>query len=373
MDVPNLRFPEFCGEWSPCRIKDFGLVVTGNTPPTKDTDNYIDGTMLWASPTDLGKEKYVYDTITKLTVKGFDKTRKLPKGSILVTCIGSTIGKMGMSSVEMSTNQQINSIIVNPNMDNDFVYHAIERAFPRYLSEVGTQAVPILSKSNFENLPNHFTNKEEQNKIGKLFNLLEERISTQKKIIEDLKQLRVAIRSLLFKNINLNHSDYTEIGAVLDYEHPDLYIVRETEYSTDKNKIPVLTANKSFILGYTYESFGVYNKGNCIIFDDFTMDVKYIDFPFKVKSSAIKILTAKDGTDLYFMYEYLQYLHLISEEHKRHYISEVADIALPQVPIKQQERVAKILKAISHKIEVYERIADSYIRQKQYLLQQMFI
>lgn len=81
---------------------------------------------------------------------------------------------------------------------------------------------------------------------------------------------------------------------MLDYEQPSGYLVSSTEYS-DNYQTPVLTANKAFILGYTDEVHGIYDNGDCIILDDFTMDVKYVTFPFKVKSSAIKILTAKKG------------------------------------------------------------------------------
>jgi type I restriction enzyme S subunit len=98
--------------------------------------------------------------------------------------------------------------------------------------------------------------------------------------------------------------------------------VTNTDYSSDDSLIPVLTANKAFILGYTKENFGIYDKGECIIFDDFTMDIKFVDFLFKVKSSAIKILTTKTDVNLKFMFEYLSFL-FISNDHKRHYISEI--------------------------------------------------
>ena len=134
---------------------DYGKVVTGNTPPTKDIENYENGTYLWASPADLGIIKSITETKTMLSAQGFSKTRTLPKGSVLVTCIGSTIGKAGMATKEMSTNQQINSIVVNDNNDNEFVYYAIQSAIPRYLSSIAVQAVPIISKSAFELLPNN--------------------------------------------------------------------------------------------------------------------------------------------------------------------------------------------------------------------------
>ncbi len=159
-----MRFPEFCGEWKDCSIQDYGEVVTGNTPPTSHAEYYENGTYLWASPADLGINKNITETKTKLSLSGFKKTKNIPKGSVLVTCIGSTIGKMGMATETMASNQQINSIVVNDKSNCDFVYYAICRAFPRYLAEVGVQAVPILSKSNFEKLPN-YTTCVEKNKI----------------------------------------------------------------------------------------------------------------------------------------------------------------------------------------------------------------
>ena len=135
-----------------------------------------------------------------LSAKGFSKTRALPKGSVLVTCIGSTIGKTGMTTKEMSTNQQINSIVVNDNSDNDFVYYAIQSAFPRYLSSIAVQAVPIISKSAFELLPNQRPCLQEQKKIGKMLSLLDERIATQNKIIDKLQSLIKGLEDNLLDN-----------------------------------------------------------------------------------------------------------------------------------------------------------------------------
>ena len=198
--VPNLRFPEFQGEWEKCKLGDYGKVVTGNTPPTKDIENYENGTYLWASPADLGTIKSITETKTMLSAQGFSKTRTLPKGSVLVTCIGSTIGKTGMATKEMSTNQQINSIVVNDNNDNEFVYYAIQSAFPRYLSSIAVQAVPIISKSAFELLPNNRPYLQEQKKIGKFLSLLDERIATQNKIIDRLQSLIKGLEDNLLDN-----------------------------------------------------------------------------------------------------------------------------------------------------------------------------
>jgi len=91
------------------------------------------------------------------------------------------------------------------------------------------------------------------------------------------------------------------LGELLDYERPDKYIVSSEGYS-DNYKTPVLTAGKTFILGYTNEDDGIYKNIPVIIFDDFTTESKYVDFNFKVKSSAMKILKTENQTTLKYLY-----------------------------------------------------------------------
>ncbi|MCD8032052.1 MAG: restriction endonuclease subunit S [Bacteroides sp.] len=198
-----MRFPEFEGEWKSIKIKDFGKVITGNTPPTNDNENYGND-YLWASPVDLGQSKYIRNTKTKLSQKGFERIRKVPKNAILVTCIGSTIGKMGIASKYMSTNQQINSIITNENYDYNFVYYAIGSHFPKYLSSIATQAVPIISKSTFKELENYSPLLREQKKIATFLSLIDQRIETQNKIIEKLQSLMKGLNDTLFNISNPN-------------------------------------------------------------------------------------------------------------------------------------------------------------------------
>ena len=159
---------------------------------------------------------------------------------------------------------------------------------------------------------------------------------------------------------------------MLHYEQPSAYLVNSTEYSEDY-PTPVLTANKAFILGYTDEEYGVYDKGDCIIFDDFTMDLKYVTFPFKVKSSAIKILTPKQNIDLYFIYEYLLYLGLVSEEHKRHYISEIESMSIIRPQLKEQRQISQPLQSLEMQVGNAIALQKLLAKQKQNLLSQMFI
>lgn len=103
------------------------------------------------------------------------------------------------------------------------------------------------------------------------------------------------------------------------------------------------------------------------------MDAKYVSFPFKVKSSAIKILTAKLNVNLRFMFEYLSYLGLKSEEHKRHYISEIASLVIELPSKEKQNRIANLMTSLDNKLALEEKVKAKYEDKKQYLLSQMFI
>ena len=189
----KIRFKDEGGdefpEWEEKKLGDIGNIITGNTPSTHDCNNYGEE-YLWCSPIDLGSKKYIDNTNTKLSEKGFNKTRKIPKNSIMVTCIGSTIGKIGICTTEMSTNQQINSIVVNENNYYEFVYYSIIYNFYKFLSYISVQAVPIINKSQFENLKIMLPCLKEQQKISDFLSSFDEKISTEKETLEHLKQLK---------------------------------------------------------------------------------------------------------------------------------------------------------------------------------------
>ena len=108
---------------------------------------------------------------------------------------------------------------------------------------------------------------------------------------------------------------------IVDYEQPQAYIVDSTDYSEDY-PTPVLTAGKSFIIGYTNETDGICDNLPVIIFDDFTTDSRFVDFPFKIKSSAMKILRVKKEIDIRYVGFYMSITRLVGDTHKRYWISE---------------------------------------------------
>ena len=131
-------------------------------------------------------------------------------------------------------------------------------------------------------------------------------------------------------------------GDILEYEQPQQYIVNSTDYS-DEYEIPVLTAGKSFIIGKTNEKSGMCKHLPVIIFDDFTTDSKYVDFPFKVKSSAMKILHAKGNVNPKYVAYLMSVTRLVGDTHKRYWISEYSKIPIMLPPVNEQERIVSLI------------------------------
>ena len=133
---------------------------------------------------------------------------------------------------------------------------------------------------------------------------------------------------------------------LLDYIQPTKYIVESTEYS-DRYKTPVLTAGKSFIKGYTNETEGIFDLLPTIIFDDFTTATQFVNFPFKVKSSAMKILQPTcDLVNLKLAYYFMQIQNIKGETHKRFWISEYSQLPVPLAPLNEQKRIIKKLEEL---------------------------
>ena len=154
-------------------------------------------------------------------------------------------------------------------------------------------------------------------------------------------------------------SDACVLGDILDYEQPQAYIVKSSEYLAE-GQVPVLTAGQSFILGYTDETNGICHASPSepvIIFDDFTTSVQWVDFDFKVKSSAMKILRSKDGNPETLRYAY--YVLKLSEytpiEHARQWISTVSQFEVDLWSADTQHSIVCKLDSLFKIIEVLEQ------------------
>ena len=152
------------------------------------------------------------------------------------------------------------------------------------------------------------------------------------------------------------------LGDVLNYEQPYPYIVKSTEY--EKAGIPVLTPGKTFILGYTHETEGVCHasfESPKILFDDFLTISRLVQFDFKVKSSALKILTpVSDKFNIYFLFYAMSLLKFEVTDHQRHWIERFSKLEI-QIPDKAvQDKIASSLSAVDGHLASLEELVSKY-------------
>lgn len=216
----------------------------------------------------------------------------------------------------------------------------------------------------------------EQEKIAEILSCWDDGIEKLSALIEKKKiQKKALMQQLLTGKHHLKGFKEpwidVDLASILQYEQPSKYLVDEV-LTYNKNKIPVLTANKAFILGSTNDTEGVYNKGDCIIFDDFTTDIKYVDFPFKIKSSAIKILTPlKAETNLKFVFEQMKRIKYPLGGHKRYYLSEFQYLPISLPCPAEQKTIAEILSKADEEIELLNKKLEAFKQEKKALMQQL--
>ena len=307
----------------------------------------------------------------------FEQRYLVKENDILFARTGASVGKSYLYNSNDGELYFAGFLIrarIKPEYNGPFIYYQTKsKKYDRWVKLTSMRSgQPGINSQEYSGYPIAITGKVEQDKIAYFFQMLDNRISVQNKIISDLKVLKKELNGFLISRLIKGKEFNCKIEDVIDYEQPTGYIVNSDKYIVD-GKTPVLTANKAFFLGYTNEKEGIYDKSDCIIFDDFTLDFKYVDFPFKVKSSAIKILTAKKSIELRYFYEYLLFLNLNTNEHKRHYISEIATLPLYLPSIDEQRRVLNVLNAISSKITIEEKYKTTLQTQKKHFLSAMFI
>ncbi len=261
-----------------------------------------------------------------------------------------------------------------------FLYYFLKNSQTILMKSQFGAGIPALNKADIETLTIPIPPLEIQQEIVKIldaFTELNTELNTELKARK--KQYEYYQNMLLdFKDINQNHKDakeklaqktypkrlktllqtlapkgveFRKLGEVLEYDQPNKYCVTSKEF--DKSyPTPVLTAGKTFILGYTNEKDNIYQASKSspvIIFDDFTTATQWVDFPFKVKSSAMKILLPKNPTiNIRFIFFYMQTIpYNISGEHTRQWISRYSQITIPIPPLEIQQEIVKILDQFS--------------------------
>ena len=250
-------------EWELRPVKKFGKVITGNTPPKNDDRNYGSGTP-WCTAVDMEK-KYVKKTAIKLTDRGVKSARVLPSGTVLATCIAS-IGKNAISRVSLATNQQINAVIVNKLNNNEFFYYSVCFNKSRMLRYSGITAVPILNKSEFENMPFPSPPLSEQKKIAKILSTWDEAIEQTRKLIDAKKCRKKALMQQLLTGkkrtpgfaTSKGRNSYRFFDLPEDWKCPQIRDVAQeySERNSGRDDLTVLSCSKHLGFVESSEYFG---------------------------------------------------------------------------------------------------------------------
>lgn len=194
--APEIRFPEFTGDWEQHKLGELGEISTGSTPSTSNSAYYSEDGIPWVTPTDIN-ELIISDTPRKLSEEGAKVGRIVPANTILCTCIAS-IGKNTLLTVKGSFNQQINSLTPNAENDAYFLLTESELWSNKMKRMAASGTMQIVNKTEFSNLDTLVPSTDEQKKIGSYFRNLDNLITSQQKELDGYKELKKGLLQQMF-------------------------------------------------------------------------------------------------------------------------------------------------------------------------------
>lgn len=382
----NVPF-EVPDNWAWTTLGNIGTWQAGGTP-SRSNKSYYGGNIPWLKTGDLndGLITNIPEKITEDAVAN-SSAKINPTGSVLIAMYGATIGKLGILTFPATTNQACCACIEYFAITQKYLFYFLLSHRDMFIAKGGGGAQPNISKEIIVNTAIPLPPLAEQERIVieiehwfALIDEIEQGKSDLQAVIKQAKSkiLDLAIHgklvpqdpndepaSELLKRINpkaeitCDNGHYPQLPDgwckcrledIVEYEQPQAYIVNSTDYD-DRYLTPVLTAGKSFVIGYTNETEGIYQNTPCIIFDDFTTDSKLVDFPFKVKSSAMKILKVAADIEIEYVAMFMNITRLIGDTHKRYWISEYSKLCIPIPPKEEQKRIINTANAMFEKLD----------------------
>ena len=372
LNVPHLRFPEFSGEWETKSINDLADVIGGGTPDTT-VKSYWDGGIQWFTPSEIGKNKFVDASLRTITEDGLNNSsaKLLPPNTILLSS-RATIGECSLSLRECATNQGFQSL-VSKKCNVDFLYYLIQTKKKDLIRKSCGSTFLEISANEVRKIQVSVPSDVEQQKIAGLLSLIDKRIATQNKIIEDLKKLKSALYQEMFGSLvapTLKLGQVAEIvkgkqvnGTEL-LEQGDYYVMNGgtfpsgwlNKFNTEANTISISEGGNS--CGYVqYNTSRYWSGGHCY---------------------SLKILHPQEVSDLY-LYHFLKWqegnimalrigsgLPNIQKKDLLHF-----PIILPTID--KQKSIISVLTAIDAKIACEVSLTEYYTMQKDFLLRNLFI
>jgi len=364
-NVPNLRFPEFSGEWVTKSINDLAVVIGGGTPDTT-VKSYWDGEIQWFTPSEIGKNKYVDSSLRTITEVGLNNSsaKLLPPNTILLSS-RATIGECSLSLRECATNQGF-QCLVSKKCNVDFLYYLIQTKKKDLIRKSCGSTFLEISANEVRKIQVSVPSDVEQQKIAELLSLIDERIATQNKIIYKLKSLIRGIAQ------NMVHRGKPNV-RLSDCMICNSSTLQESEV-LESGTYPVYGANG--IVGYL-DCYATLNEAIYIIKDGSGVGTVFYVAGKCSAAGTLNTLQAKEGYSLQYLYYLLTVFNF--EPYK-------TGMAIPHIYFKdygkakvfcpshsEQFKYTKLLSTIDSKLLAEQNALVNYNLQKQYLLRQMFI
>ena len=384
--IPKRRFKEFenADAWEQRKLGEvFEQTVEYVNPKLENIE-------LWSVTVESGLTPKTERYNREALVKKEDKFKLVHPGDVVYNPMNMTIGAVGMNQhndsiavsgyyVTMRLRENFNGFYFFEWLSSDRAMNLFRNHATGSLIEKQRVQFPTLSNISAY-VPEFF----EQKDIGHFFQRLDKLITLHQRKLQKLEEIKSGYLNEMFPTVGESEPkrrfpefssswEKCTLSSLLQYEQPTKYLVQSTDYN-DRGDIPVLTAGQSFILGYTNELDGIKyaTKDNpVIIFDDFTTGSHYVDFPFKVKSSALKILSVNRETDdFYFLNYVLRNIKFVPQNHERHWISKFSkfEVLIPEA--KEQKKIGSFFRnldqtilAQKQKIKKMKELKDSYLNE----------
>ena len=389
LNVPHLRFPEFRGEWETKSINDLAVVIGGGTPDTT-VKSYWDGEIQWFTPSEIGKNKYVDSSLRTITEEGLNNSsaKLLPPNTILLSS-RATIGECSLSLRECTTNQGFQSL-VSKKCNVDFLYYLIQTKKKDLIRRSCGSTFLEISANEVRKIQVSVPSDVEQQKIAELLSLIDERIATQNKIIEDLKKLKSAISKQAFaqKPNGWNRLDTlfskgkaggTPTSTNKEYYNGEIPFLSINDI-TKQGKYVRYTENHLSRSGLENSSAWVVPEYSLIISMYASVGLVTINEVPITTSQAMFAMQLRDKDLLDYLYYYLSYfkyrhIHKYLETGTQSNINAdiVRGIMIPTYGHSRNMKIASTLQGIDAKIDNELSVLKLFNRQKNYLLSQMFI
>ena len=396
-NVPPLRFPEFHGEWEKCKLGELAVKVGSGSTPKGGNAVYTTSGHCFVRSQNVGMGHLILNDIAYIDELTHQKQKstELRTNDVLLNITGASIGRTALATEEINggnVNQHVCIIRTNGNVEPSFICDYIQTSkIQKYIQSLQTGG--SREGLNFEQIrsfPINIPTVEEQVKIAKLLSLINERIATQSKLIEDLKKLKSAIIDYAINSLDTDFAKFSSLyemageGGTPTTSNASFYDNGKIPFvKIDDLKKKYLTENKDFIteLGLQKSSVWLVPTRSILFSNGATIgEITITTYPVCTKQGILGIVP-KPNIDVEFLYYFMSSSYfrkavsrIVTEgTMKTAYLKDINNIRCPIPKKEKQLDIAKMPSALNFKIDFEQSILKLFGSQKQYLLRQMFM